>query len=141
MVSLSVTNLSGLAACDAKQFVVARREDVVLVPTGRPHLVVPRERDVDDGAQWLRVTHWRNAAHGFCNSWGDLRAAHRVGCGGTLVGVKDTAAVKHWASARDLVGSDPPTSDDLPTTLAGEPLDSADKVRQFLANLDRARLA
>jgi hypothetical protein len=57
------------------------------------------------------------------------------------VGVKDTPAVKHWDSARDLVGSDPPTSDDLPTTPAGEPLDSVDKVREFLANLDRARPA
>lgn len=55
--------------------------------------------------------------------------------------VKETVSTKHWESARDLVGSDPPTSDDLPTTLAGEPLDSADKVREFLANLDRARTA
>lgn len=72
---------------------------------------------------------------------GDPREAHWVGCGGTIVGVKDTPAVKHWDSARDLVGSDPPTSDDLPTTPAGEPLDSVDKVREFLANLDRARPA
>ena len=50
-------------------------------------------------------------------------------------------SAKHWDSARDLVGSEPPTSDDLPTTLAGEPLDSVDKVREFLVNLDRARTA
>lgn len=55
--------------------------------------------------------------------------------------VKDTVSTKHWDSARDLVGSEPPTSDDLPTTPEGEPLDSADKVREFLANLDRASTA
>ena len=55
--------------------------------------------------------------------------------------MEDTAAVKHGASARDLVDSEPPTPDDLPTTLAGEPLDSAAKVREFLARLDRASTA
>ena len=47
--------------------------------------------------------------------------------------VKDTVSAKHWESARDLLGTEPPTLDDLPTTLAGEPLDSVDKVREFLA--------
>ncbi len=79
-----------------------------------PDNVVVRQCDVDSGAQE---------------------------CGGSIMNVKETVSTKHWDSARDLVGSDPPTSDDLPTTLAGEPLDSADKVREFLANLDRARTA
>jgi hypothetical protein len=48
-------------------------------------------------------------------------------------------SAKHWDSARDLVGSEPPTPDDFPTTLAGEPLDSVEKVREYLARLDRAR--
>ena len=68
----------------------------------------------------------------------DPREAHTVGCWSIIKVVKETAAVKHWASARDLVGSEPPTPD-LPTTLAGEPLDSATKVMEFLASLDRAR--
>lgn len=55
--------------------------------------------------------------------------------------VKHPTSAKYWDSARDLVGSEPPTSDDLPTTLSGEPLDSADKVREFLATLERARTA
>ena len=62
-------------------------------------------------------------------------------CRGSIVDVKGTSPAKHWDSARDLVGSEPPTSDDVPTTLSGEPLDSADKVRDFLATLERARTA
>jgi hypothetical protein len=57
------------------------------------------------------------------------------------VDVKHSTSAKHWDSARDLVGGEPPTSDDVPTTLSGEPLDSADKVREFLASLERARTA
>jgi len=57
------------------------------------------------------------------------------------VDVEHASSAKHWDSARDLVGSEPPTSDDVPTTLSGEPLDSADKVRDFLATLERARTA
>ena len=53
--------------------------------------------------------------------------------------VKESVSTKHWDSARDRVGSEPPTSADLPTTLAGELLDSVDRVRKFLANLDRPR--
>lgn len=60
---------------------------------------------------------------------------------GRIVDVKHATSAKHWDSARDLVGSEPPTSDDVPTTLSGEPLDSADKVREFLASLERARTA
>lgn len=44
-----------------------------------------------------------------------------------------------WASARDLVGDQPPSVDDLPTTLAGEPLDTADKVHDFLEKLAASR--
>lgn len=72
---------------------------------------------------------------------GDPREAHTAGCGSTIKVVKEAAAAKHWASARDPVGSEPPTPDDPPTTLAGEPLDSAAKVREFLASLDPARSA
>jgi len=44
-----------------------------------------------------------------------------------------------WGSARDLVGDQPPPVDDVPTILAGEPLDSADKVRDFLERLAASR--
>ena len=60
---------------------------------------------------------------------------------GSIVDVKHASSAQHWDSARDLVGSEPPTSDDVPTTLSGEPLDSADKAREFLATLERARTA
>jgi hypothetical protein len=55
--------------------------------------------------------------------------------------MSNASSAKHWDSARDLVGSEPPTPDDFPTTLTGEPLDSADKIRDYLARLDRARSA
>ncbi len=58
-----------------------------------------------------------------------------------MVSVRQASSVKRWKSARELVGSEPPNSDDIPTTLAGEPLDSADKVREFLASLNSARTA
>jgi hypothetical protein len=48
---------------------------------------------------------------------------------------------KLWASARELVGTTPPTDDDVPTTLAGEPLDSADKIRAFLNDLNATRIS
>ena len=35
--------------------------------------------------------------------------------------MKQASASKHWDSARELVGSEPPTSDDVPTTLSGDP--------------------
>ncbi len=110
------------------------------VTCGCPQGVEVRQRDVHDGVQRFGVTHGGDAADGFCNSWGP-REAHAVGCRSTINFVKETAAVKHWPSARELVGSEPPTPDDLPTTLAGEPLDSATKIREFLASLDRARTA
>ncbi len=53
--------------------------------------------------------------------------------------VKGTSSAKHWDSAVDLVGSELPTSDDVPTTLSGEPLDTADKVRDFLLSVNAAR--
>ena len=52
---------------DAQQLVVARREHVVRVTTCGPHHVVLGESDVDNGAQRLRVTYWRNTPCGFRN--------------------------------------------------------------------------
>lgn len=54
--------------------------------------------------------------------------------GGSLFNQERVSAPKHWDSARELVSSEPPTPDDIPTTLLGEPLDSAEKVLEFLAN-------
>ncbi len=53
--------------------------------------------------------------------------------------MKGASSAKHWDSAVDLVGSELPTSDDVPTTLSGEPLDTADKVRDFLQSVNAAR--
>lgn len=58
---------------------------------------------------------------------------------GSIVDVKGRSSAKHWDSARELVGRDLPTSDDVPTTLSGEPLDTAEKVRDFLVSLNAAR--
>jgi hypothetical protein len=58
---------------------------------------------------------------------------------GSIVDVKGTPSAKHWDSARELVGRNLPTSDDVPTTFSGEPLDTAEKVRDFLVSLDAAR--
>lgn len=63
------------------------------------------------------------------------------GSRGSVVDVSGTSSAKQWDSAVDLLGNEPPTSDDVPTTLSGEPLDTADKVRDFLTNLNRARPA
>ena len=60
-------DLGGLARGDAQQLLVGCREDVVGVATRRPHLVVSRERDVDDGAQRLRMTNGGNTTCGFGN--------------------------------------------------------------------------
>ena len=60
---------------------------------------------------------------------------------GSIVDVSGASSAKHWNSARDLVGSELPTSDDVPTTLSGEPLDTADKVRDFLSLVNAARNA
>ena len=57
-------HLGGLTCSDAQQIVVARREDAVRVTAGGPHDVVVQECDVDDGAQWLRMTDGGNAACG-----------------------------------------------------------------------------
>ena len=53
----------------------------------------------------------------------------------------DTAPRISWKSARELLGTAPPTADDLPLTLQGEPLDSADKLQQFLGDLNAAHTA
>ena len=57
---------------------------------------------------------------------------------GSVVDVKGTSSAKHWDSARELVGRDLPTSDDVPTTLSVEPLDTAEKIRDFLVSLNAA---
>jgi hypothetical protein len=46
---------------------------------------------------------------------------------------------KRWASARELVGSTPPTDDDVPTTLDGEPLDTPEKIRAFVDEINSRR--
>lgn len=53
--------------------------------------------------------------------------------------VEGRSSTKHWDSARELVGRDMPTPDDVPTTLSGEPLDTAEKVRDFLVSVNAAR--
>lgn len=53
----------------------------------------------------------------------------------------DVAPRTSWDSARDLLGSSPPTEDDLPFTIEGELLDSVDKLQQFLGDLNAAHTA
>jgi hypothetical protein len=59
--------------------------------------------------------------------------------GSTLRGVKRNQLKTQWASARDLVGDVAPTEDDVPITPAGERLDTVEKVRQFIDDLNAAR--
>jgi hypothetical protein len=47
-----------------------------------------------------------------------------------------TPTTTSWPSAGDLVGIDQPSDDDVPTTLSGEPLDTAQKLRTFLEKLN-----
>ena len=65
----SGSDVSGRAAGDAHELVERRREDVVRVAPGRPHLVELREVRVDDGAQGSGVANRGNAASGLCNPW------------------------------------------------------------------------
>jgi hypothetical protein len=59
--------------------------------------------------------------------------------GPTLRDVKRNQLKTKWASARDLVGDVPPTEDDVPITPAGERLDTLEKVRRFIDDLNAAR--
>ena len=54
------------AAGDAHKLVEGRREDVVRVAPGGPHLVELREVSVDDGAQGSGVANRRDAAGRLC---------------------------------------------------------------------------
>jgi len=47
----------------------------------------------------------------------------------------------HWTSARELVGNVPPTDDDCPISLTGERLDTAEKLRRYLDELNSSRNA
>lgn len=53
--------------------------------------------------------------------------------------MEQVSSPKHWDSARQLVSNEPPTPDDVPTTLSGEPLDTEGKIREFLASVSAAR--
>ena len=59
-------DVGGCAACDAHQLVERSWEDPVRVAASGADLVVLRERDVDDGAQRLRVVNRCDAVCGFC---------------------------------------------------------------------------
>jgi hypothetical protein len=47
-----------------------------------------------------------------------------------------TPTTTSWPSARELVGINQPTDDDVPTTPSGERLDTAQKLRVFLEKLN-----
>ena len=53
----------------------------------------------------------------------------------------DSPPLRHWNSARDLLVRVPTTDDDVSITASGEPLDSAEKVRQFIEQLNMGRIA
>ncbi len=52
----------------------------------------------------------------------------------------DSPSIRHWQSARDLLVRMPPSDDDIPITASGEPLDSSEKVRQFVEQLNAGRI-
>jgi len=51
----------------------------------------------------------------------------------------DEAMKRHWDSANELVGVEPPTADDVPITLDGDRLDSPEKVRKFVDTMNADR--
>jgi len=53
--------------------------------------------------------------------------------------MKRSELKRHWASARELVGTEAPTVDDVPITLDGERLDSPKKVREFVDTMNADR--
>lgn len=53
----------------------------------------------------------------------------------------DSPSIRHWKSARDLLVRVPPTNDDIPITASGVRLDSSEKVRQFIEQLNARRIA
>ncbi len=94
---MSAPDLGGLPGRDAQQFVVAGGEDVVRVAAGSPDDVVSGQRDVDDGAQRLRMPDGGDATDGEAGG-----LAHLVG-GGLL----DVADVEHRGDGH---GVDPVTA-------------------------------
>jgi len=49
------------------------------------------------------------------------------------------AMKRHWDSAKELVGAEPPTAGDVPIAFDGERLDSPKKVRKFIDTLNENR--
>jgi len=48
---------------------------------------------------------------------------------------------RHWSSARECAGTEPPTDDDVPITLDGRRLDTPEKVIAFLEEINERRAA
>ena len=88
------------------------------------------------GGSGKRLT---NPAVGRVGAGSDVEEAAILDGRGGFVHAKGTSSTKHWDCAAGLLGARLPTLDDVSTTLSGEPLDTADKVRDFLAafNADR----
>ncbi|CAN5820136.1 hypothetical protein BH18ACT2_BH18ACT2_05830 [soil metagenome] len=47
--------------------------------------------------------------------------------------------VRTWESARELVGTEPPTDDDVPITIDGRRLDTPEKVIAFIDEINERR--
>jgi hypothetical protein len=60
---------------------------------------------------------------------------------GTLIDMAELRPNLHWNTARDLIGLEPPSDDDIPVTASGERLDSSHKIRQFIEQLNLTRAA
>lgn len=77
------------------------------------------------------MTDWRNVSV--------VHSTRPAGSATAYHEVMTVPAQQRWASARDLVGDQSPSADDGPLTLTGEPLDTPDKVRDFLARVADSR--
>jgi hypothetical protein len=55
--------------------------------------------------------------------------------------VSRTNVVRSWRSAKEIAGTEPPTDDDVPITLAGRRLDTPEKVLAFINEINEQRAA
>ena len=54
---------------------------------------------------------------------------------------RNAGVVRTWFSAREWVGSEPPTADDVPISLDGRRLDTPEKVIAFIDEINAKRAA
>jgi hypothetical protein len=55
--------------------------------------------------------------------------------------VSRTNVVRSWRSAKEIAGTEPPTDDDVPITLAGRRLDAPERFIAFIDEINEQRAA